>query len=67
MIHFFEHIDHLLEEAEWASIIISILIIILLIFFIIVNVIICVCAISARKSLKQIASSHTEKSKQKRA
>lgn len=55
MTHFFEQITKAIEEAEWASILITILIIILLLSFIVVNIISCICQISMKKSLKKIA------------
>ena len=55
MSHFFEQITHFIEEAEWASILITILIIILLLSFIVVNIITCISALSMKKSLKEIA------------
>lgn len=60
MTHFFEQITKAIEEAEWASILITILIIILLLSFIVVNIISCICQISMEKSLKKIAN-HQEK------
>ena len=51
MVHFFEQINHILEDAEFAGI----LIVILIASLIILNVTLCICAISARKSLKRIA------------
>ena len=56
MSHFFEQISHFIEEAEWASILITLLIIVLLLSFIVVNIITCIAAPSMKKSLKQIAS-----------
>lgn len=55
MIHFFEQIEHMLEEAEWASILITILIAVFLISFIVLNIITCISAVSIKKSLKKIA------------
>ena len=61
MSHFFEQIDRITEDAEWASIIISILLIVLIISFIALNIITCICAISAKKSLKKIADKNLSK------
>lgn len=65
MSHFFEQLDHMLEEAEWASILIVILIALLIISFIVVNIVSCVCQISMKKSLKKLADREPETKKVK--
>ncbi len=56
MTHLFEQITKAIDEAEWASILITILIAILLLSFITVNIVSCVCQISMKKSLKKLAN-----------
>ena len=55
MAHFFRQLAQLLDEAEWAGVLITILVALLLLSLIILNIVACICAISMRKSLKQIA------------
>lgn len=48
---FFEGINQMIKDAEFAGV----LVIILIISLVVLNIVACVCIISARKSLKRIA------------
>ena len=59
MAHFFEQINHMVNDAELAGI----LIIVLIASLIILNITACICIISAKRSLKRIANHFAPKTK----
>ena len=57
MEHIFRQIDHLFGDAEVAGILVAVLILSL----IVMNIVVCVCVISMRKSLKKMADGESKK------
>ena len=57
MEHIFKEIDHLFGDVEIAGI----LVVVLILSLIVMNIVVCVCVISMRKSLKRMADGESLK------